>query len=131
MSSPARSRTRAGLRSGDEITAINGTAVAGQRDVVFGLLDAMSGQGQAVLAVRSASGAAHAATLAVTDSAERRRLTEPSELFKGLGFEFWEPTVPAVLGKVIAPTGPRRAPVLNRAMRSPPSMASQYAIFVT
>ena len=34
--------------------------------------------------------------------AERRRLTEPSELFKGLGFEFWEPTVPAVLGKVVA-----------------------------
>jgi regulator of sigma E protease len=93
---------RAGLHSGDQITAINGTPVAGQRDVVFGLLDAMSGQGQAVLAVRSSSGNAHIDTLSVTDSAERRRLTEPSELFKGLGFEFWEPTVPAVLGKVIA-----------------------------
>src|ERR1700733_14144395 len=73
---------RAGLHSGDEITAINGTAVAGQRDVVFGLLDAMSGQGQAILAVRSSSGDAHTDTLAVTDSAERRRLTEPAELFK-------------------------------------------------
>jgi regulator of sigma E protease len=93
---------RAGLHSDDQITAINGTPVAGQRDVVFGLLDAMSGQGQAVLAVRSTSGNAHIDTLSVTDPAERRRLTEPSELFKGLGFEFWEPTVPAVLGKVIA-----------------------------
>jgi regulator of sigma E protease len=93
---------RAGLRSGDEITAINGAPVAGQRDVVFGLLDAMSGQGQAVLAVRSSSGQAQTDTLSVTNSAERRRLTEPSELFKGLGFEFWEPTVPAVLGKVVA-----------------------------
>ena len=93
---------RAGLRSGDEITAINGAPVAGQRDVVFGLLDAMSGQGQAVLAVRSSSGHAQTDTLSVTNSAERRRLTEPSELFKGLGFEFWEPTVPAVLGKVVA-----------------------------
>src|ERR1700733_4638393 len=93
---------RAGLRSGDEITAINGTAVAGQRDVVFDLLDAMSGQGQAVFAVRSSSGDARTATLVVANSAERRRLTEPAELFKGLGFEFWEPTVPAVLGKVIA-----------------------------
>jgi regulator of sigma E protease len=43
--------------------------------------------------------------LAVANSAERRRLTEPAELFKGLGFEFWEPTVPAVLGAVL-PDGP-------------------------
>jgi regulator of sigma E protease len=96
---------RAGLRSGDEIVAINGNPVAGQRDVVFGLLDAMSGQGEAVLAVHAHDGAARTATLAVADSTERRRLTEPSELFKGLGFEFWEPTVPAVLGRVV-PDGP-------------------------
>ncbi|HEY1873924.1 MAG TPA: RIP metalloprotease RseP, partial [Steroidobacteraceae bacterium] len=31
---------RAGLKSGDEIRAINGAAVTGQRDVVFDLLDA-------------------------------------------------------------------------------------------
>jgi regulator of sigma E protease len=96
---------RAGLRSGDEIVAINGNAVAGQRDVVFDLLDAMSGQGEAVLAVRGHAGTSHTATLAVADAGERRRLTEPSELFKGLGFEFWEPTVPAVLGRVL-PDGP-------------------------
>src|ERR1700733_6658905 len=96
---------RAGLRSGDEIFAINGSPVAGQRDVVFGLLDAMSGQGEAVLAVHAHSGEARTATLDVTTSAERRRLTEPAELFKGLGFEFWEPTVPAVLGRVV-PDGP-------------------------
>ena len=96
---------RAGLRSGDEIFAINGAPVAGQRDVVFGLLDAMSGQGEALLAVHGHAGEARTATLSVADSAERRRLTEPAELFKGLGFEFWEPTVPAVLGRVL-PDGP-------------------------
>jgi regulator of sigma E protease len=96
---------RAGLRSGDEIIAINGSPVAGQRDVVFGLLDAMSGQGEALLAVHGSAGEARTATLAVANSAERRRLTEPAELFKGLGFEFWEPTVPAVLGRVL-PDGP-------------------------
>jgi len=96
---------RAGLRSGDEISAINGSSVAGQRDVVFGLLDAMSGQGEAVLTVHAHTGEARTATLAVVNSAERRRLTEPAELFKGLGFEFWEPTVPAVLGRVL-PDGP-------------------------
>jgi regulator of sigma E protease len=93
---------RAGLHSGDEILAINGSAVAGQRDVVFDLLDAMSGSGTALLAVRARSGESRTATLAVADSTERRRLTEPAELFKGLGFEFWEPTVPAVLGRVVA-----------------------------
>jgi regulator of sigma E protease len=73
--------------------------------VVFGLLDAMSGQGEALLAVHGRAGDARTATLAVANSAERRRLTEPAELFKGLGFEFWEPTVPAVLG-VVLPDGP-------------------------
>ena len=96
---------RAGLRSGDEILAINGSSVAGQRDVVFDLLDAMSGQGEAVLAVRPRTGESRTATLTVADSTERRRLTEPAELFKGLGFEFWEPTVPAELGRVL-PDGP-------------------------
>jgi regulator of sigma E protease len=95
----------AGLRSGDEILAINGAPVAGQRDVVFGLLDAMSGSGDALLLVRSSSGASRTDTLAVTNAAARRRLTEPSELFKGLGFEFWEPTLPAVIGHVV-PDGP-------------------------
>lgn len=95
----------AGLRSGDEILAINGAPVAGQRDVVFGLLDAMSGSGDAALLVRSSSGASRTDTLAVTNAAARRRLTEPSELFKGLGFEFWEPTLPAVIGHVV-PDGP-------------------------
>ena len=96
---------RAGLRSGDEIRAINGAAVTGQRDVVFGLLDAMSSRGEAALAVRGADGAARTVTLSVPDAAQRRRLTEPSELFRGLGFQFWAPPIPAVLGQVV-PDGP-------------------------
>jgi regulator of sigma E protease len=96
---------RAGLRSGDEIRAINATAVTGQRDVVFGLLDAMSGRGQALLTVRGAAGEQRQANLSVEDPGERRRLTEPAELFRGLGFQFWTPPVPPVLGPV-TPDGP-------------------------
>jgi regulator of sigma E protease len=96
---------RAGLRSGDEIRAINGAAVTGQRDVVFDLLDAMSGRGQANLTVRGEGGETRQADLSVTDAGERRRLTEPSELFRGLGFQFWTPPLPPVLGPVI-PEGP-------------------------
>ncbi len=96
---------RAGLKSGDEIRAINGAAVGGQRDVVFGLLDAMSSRGDADLNVRGSGGELRAVDLRVPDAAERRHLTEPSELFHGLGFQFYTPPVPAVLGPV-TPDGP-------------------------
>ena len=96
---------RAGLRSGDEIRAINGAAVTGQRDVVFDLLDAMSGRGQALLSVLGAGGETRQANLSVEDPTERRRLTEPAELFRGLGFQFWTPPVPPLLGPV-TPDGP-------------------------
>jgi regulator of sigma E protease len=96
---------RAGLRSGDEIRAINGATVTGRRDVVFDLLDAMSSRGQAILTVRGAAGDTRQANLSVPDTSERRRLTEPSELFRGLGFQFWEPPLPPVLGPV-TPDGP-------------------------
>jgi len=96
---------RAGLKSGDEIRAINGAAVTGQRDVVFDLLDAMSARGQALLTVRGSGGESRQANLTVSDPGERRRLTEPAELFRGLGFQFWTPPVPPVLGPV-TPDGP-------------------------
>ena len=96
---------RGGLKSGDEIRAINGTAVTGLRDVVFDLLESMSGHGQALLTVRGSGGETRQANLSVNDPGERRRLTEPAELFRGLGFQFWAPTVPPVLGPV-TPDGP-------------------------
>jgi regulator of sigma E protease len=96
---------KAGLRSGDEIKAINGVDVVSQRDVVFDLLDAMSSHGDAALSVRGSDGRSRVADLRVADSAERVKLTEPSELFRGLGFEFWLPPAPAVLGTVV-PDGP-------------------------
>jgi regulator of sigma E protease len=92
---------KAGLRSGDEIKAVNGVDVISQRDVVFDLLDAMSSRGDAALAVRGSDGRMRVADLNVPDSAQRVRLTEPSELFRGLGFEFWLPPAPAVLGNLV------------------------------
>jgi regulator of sigma E protease len=96
---------KAGLRSGDEIKSVNGNPVLSQRDVVFDLLDAMSSRGDAALTVRGSDGRMRVADLNVPDSAERVKLTEPSELFRGLGFEFWLPPAPAVLGTVL-PDGP-------------------------
>jgi regulator of sigma E protease len=96
---------RAGLRTGDEIQAIDGQRVGDQSDVMMGLLDVLSAHGQAVLAVRGSDGDARAATLRVPDPEQRRHLTEPAELMKGVGFEFFTPPVPPVLGQVL-PDGP-------------------------
>ena len=92
---------QAGLRTGDTIVAINGAPVSEQRDVVFGLLDAMSSRGDADLTVRS-NGQLRYVDLDVRNSATRRRLTAPSELFSGLGFQFWEPPIPPQFGQVVA-----------------------------
>jgi regulator of sigma E protease len=94
----------AGVRAGDEIRAINGSPVSGVRDVVFDLLDAMSGRGEATLTMRGSGGEMRQARIAVPDPTERRRLTEPSELFRGLGFQLGAP-IPPVLGPV-TPGGP-------------------------
>src|ERR1700716_1751796 len=61
----------AGLHGGDEIRALNGATVSGQRDVVFGLLDAMSSRGQAALSVRGSSGELRTVKLSVPDSEQR------------------------------------------------------------
>ena len=96
---------RAGLRQGDKIDAVNGVHVVSQRDVMFDLLDTVSSHGDVVLTVRGTDGGTRVATLSVPDSPARVRLTEPSELFKGLGFEFASPPIPPVLGQVL-PDGP-------------------------
>jgi len=53
---------------------------------VFGLLDAMSSRGEADLSVRGSGGERAQARTQRADAAQRRRLTEPAELFRGLDF---------------------------------------------
>ncbi len=91
---------RSGLRSGDEIQSVDGRAVAGWRDVVLGLLDAVSSRDEIVLGVRDAAGATRTLHLGLPDAEQRRHLTEPAELLRGLGFEFWQPPVAPIVGPV-------------------------------
>ncbi len=95
----------AGLVSGEEIVSMDGRAVGGQRDVIFGLLDDLSGSGRTELTLRGPSGATRTAALTITDPDARRRLTEPEQLFDGIGFQFRLPPIPAVVGTV-SPGGP-------------------------
>src|SRR6185436_3794589 len=81
-----RPAAAAGLRGGDEIRAINGRAVRDQVDSTLGLLDAISGDGVARLQVRGTDGRERDLVIDIQDSDARRKLTEPDELEKGLGF---------------------------------------------
>jgi len=107
--------SRAGLQSGDEILAINDEPVVGQSDVLFGLLDAVSGSGEAALKVRNRDGATRTVALTVPDPVQRRKLTEPEPigLFTGLGFHFWAPPVPPVIGQLLKDGPAERAGLKN------------------
>ena len=93
---------RAGLRRGDEVLELNGRKVGGQSDVVLGLVEAMSGDGAADVTVRGEGGAIRQLALRVEDPDVRRALTEPTAFGRGLGFRFWEPPQPPVIGRVLA-----------------------------
>jgi regulator of sigma E protease len=96
----------AGLRSGDEVRAIDDKVIRDHTDVAFGLLDAMSDDGEARIAVHGRDGDDRLVVIAVSDGAERRKLTEPRELLSGLGFDFWRPPSPAVLMQAPIAGGP-------------------------
>jgi regulator of sigma E protease len=102
---PASIAARAGLQGGDEILAIDAQPMEGRSDVVLGLVRAVSGDGVATLRVRGAQGVERSLALRIDDPAVRRELTEPAALLAGLGFRFWEPVRPAVIGRVL-PGGP-------------------------
>lgn len=98
---PDSPAAQAGLSSGDEILALDGRQAAGRSDVVIGLLTEMTGDGSVRITLRDEQGVERVALLEVTDPAERRRLTEPENLLTGLGFSFWRPPLPPVIGQVV------------------------------
>jgi regulator of sigma E protease len=102
----------AGLRAGDEIQEIDGARIDDQGDASLALLDAVSDDGEAVIGVRGRDGAERSVTLSVPDPEQRHKLTEPDRLYLGLGFHFWIPRIPAVVGGVIADGPGERAGLL-------------------
>ncbi|MGH8150033.1 MAG: RIP metalloprotease RseP, partial [Steroidobacteraceae bacterium] len=91
---------RAGLQTGDDITAVNGRPVSAQGDVMFDLLDSVLARGEAELTVVDPADHTRQVALAVTDPAARKRLSDLNELLDVMGFDFVEPTAPAVIDQV-------------------------------
>jgi regulator of sigma E protease len=105
---PVRADTpaaRAGVRSGDEIVAVNGHAVRNQREVWLEVLDGATASGPLTLGLRDPGGQQRLARFEVASPAERRALSEPAAGLSGLGLRFQELPIPPVLG-VVSPDGP-------------------------
>jgi regulator of sigma E protease len=90
---------RADFRAGDEITSVAGVATPTRQAAVLEILEGVVESGRVPVEVRGAGGAVRRLTLAVPD-AERRALTEPGVLLNGLGFHFWYPPQPVVVGEL-------------------------------
>jgi len=91
---------KAGLKQGDELRSINGEPILDQFDARLLLLDVVSDDGRASIVVRDRRGADRTVTLEVSDPEVRFALTGKDRLNEGLGFDFWQPRLPAVLGGV-------------------------------
>jgi regulator of sigma E protease len=88
----------AGLRSDDRILAVAGRDTPTRQVALLEILDAVLDDGIVDLRVVGKDGATRTVELVVTGRG--RELTEPNALFPGLGFDFWYPQSPAVLGEI-------------------------------
>jgi regulator of sigma E protease len=104
--SPDSIAARAGLRAGDQIIGVGGREVMTREGAVLAILDHVIAGDPLEIAVRAAGGARQT-SLDIPD--DRRALTEPGALLPGLGFDFWYPTVPAVVGKLVPGSPAERA----------------------
>lgn len=92
----------AGLQSGDAIVAVGGEPVSTREGAILGLLDRLMDGTPIVLEVQGEEGSGSRRELQFEITGDRKALTEPGALLSGLGFEFWYPTVPSEVGKVVA-----------------------------
>jgi regulator of sigma E protease len=98
--SPDSLAAHAGLRADDQIVAVAGTQVSTVESATLRILDDLVDDGTINMRVRGADGGERAVTL---DTGHRsRELTQPGALYRGLGFDYWQPRVSPVVGVVSA-----------------------------
>jgi regulator of sigma E protease len=90
---------QADLRPLDEITAVAGKATPTRQAAVLAILEGVVDEGAVPIEVRGEGSGARRLTIRVP-AGERRALTEPGTLLDGLGFTFWYPPQPVVVGEL-------------------------------
>jgi regulator of sigma E protease len=96
---PDSHAARADLRPLDEVIRVGEQATGTRQSAVLGILERVVEEGRVPLAVRGADGRTRALEIVVPDS-ERRALTEPGTLLRGLGMSFWYPPQPVVIAEL-------------------------------
>jgi len=91
---------QAGLRADDLITAVQGHEVATRQDTIVYLFDQLL-EGAVQLTVRSDRGAGTPHVVAINTSGHPDA-KDPEKMVSKLGFDFWAPESPAVVGKLVA-----------------------------
>jgi len=99
---------RAGLRSDDLIVALQNREVGTIESVLMGLIDNV-GDGAVKLRVRGDMGAGETRDVVLQTGEGRLDLTDPQTMMPGLGFDFWQPSLPAVIGTIVPGGAAERA----------------------
>lgn len=98
---------RAGLRYEDQIIGVGGKPTETLEQATLGILEDLTDDGTIHMRVRGVDGSERDLTL---DTGNRsRELTQPEALLPGLGFDIWQPKVPAVVATVMPDTAAARA----------------------
>jgi regulator of sigma E protease len=96
---PASIAAQAGLRYEDQIVEIDGKPVQTFEDATLGILEDLTDDGTIHMRVRGVDGTQRSVDMVIGDRS--RELTQPDALLPGLGFDIWQPRVPAVIAKVL------------------------------
>ena len=100
---PETIAARAGLHSGDQISKVGGRAVATWEGAVLEILGQMLDRGDIEMSVVGQDGEPR--DMVMHAAGRESELTEPGQLFVGLGFSPWSPVVPAIIDE-LTPGGP-------------------------
>jgi len=94
---------QAGLLAGDHVVGVGGRAVSTWEGTILAMLDSLLADGDIPLQVEGEDGQQRSVILRT--AGEESNLTEPGQLFNGLGFQPWSPDLPPVIDE-ITPGGP-------------------------
>lgn len=98
---------QAGLEYEDMILAVNGKRVDTLEGATLAIIDDLIDDGVIHLRVQGVDGSVR--DLALHTGSQRRALTDAERLLPGLGFDYWRPRLPAIVGGVVADSAAEKA----------------------